>query len=105
MTEEELNARFAQMADAVGRVANAQLRFQEQLGDLAGVVRQVIARQDRHEQEMEEFRRRQEESDRRFERLQQQQAETDQRFNVLLQEIRFLVRQQQQPPQNEESEQ
>lgn len=62
MTDEELNARFAQMADAVGRVADtsarnaeasaqgfqrverAQLRFQEQLGDLAGVVRQVIAR-------------------------------------------------------------
>jgi len=88
MTDAELNARFAQMADAVGRVATAQLRFQEQLGDLAGVVRQVIARQDRHEQELAEFR--------------QRQAESDQRFNVLLEEVRFLIRQQQRPPQPED---
>lgn len=89
MTDEELNARFAQMADAVGRVAQAQLRFQEQLGDLAGVVRQVIARQDRHEQELAEFRQ-------ELAEFRQRQEESDQRFNVLLQEIRFLIRQQ--PP-------
>ncbi len=99
MTDEELNARFAQMADAVGRVAHAQLRFQEQLGDLAGVVRQVIARQDRHEQELAEFRRQHEQELAEFRR---RQEESDQRFNVLLQEIRFLIRQQQPPPPKED---
>ncbi len=99
MTDAELNARFAQMADAVGRVATAQLRFQEQLGDLAGVVRQVIARQDRHEQELMEFRQR---HDQELAEFRQRQAESDQRFNVLLEEIRYLIRQQQQPPQPED---
>ncbi len=108
MTDEELNDRFAQVADAVGRVAHAQLRFQEQLGDLAGVVRQVLARQDRHEQELAEFR--QEQADFRQElvefrqelvKFRQRQEESDQRFNILLQEIRFLIRQQQPPPEEE----
>ncbi len=32
MTDEELNERF-------GRLVDAQLRFQEQLGDMAGILR------------------------------------------------------------------
>ena len=100
MTDEELNARFAQMADAVGRVAGAQLRFQEQLGDLAGIIRQVIARQDRHEQELEEYRRKHEQE---LAQIRQRQAESDQRFDVLLQEIRFLIRQQQPPQEDAET--
>ena len=95
MTDEELNARFTQLADAVTRVAETQsrfqeqvarghVRFQEQLGDLAGFMRQMAERQDRHEQEIQA--------------LKQRQVESDERFNVLLQEIRFLIRQQQPPP-------
>lgn len=115
MTDEELNARFAQMADAVGRIAEAasrgdqhleeqmergfqrveaaQLRFQEQLGDIVRAFREKAEQQDRlleqHEQELQELR--------------QRQAESDQRFEILLQEIRFLNRRlEQQPPQDED---
>ncbi|MEN9222013.1 MAG: hypothetical protein Q6L60_15365 [Thermostichus sp. HHBFW_bins_43] len=84
MTDEELNERF-------GRLVDAQLRFQEQLGDMAGILRQVVQRvdqlaanQERHEQELQEFR--------------QRQAETDQRFNVLLEEVRYLIRRQEPEP-------
>ncbi len=81
MTDEELNARFGQLVDA-------QLHVQEQIGDLAGIMRQVIARQDRHEAELQDLR--------------QRQAESDQRFDILLQEIRYLIHQQQPPTQEEE---
>jgi len=95
MTDEELNVRF-------GLLVDAQLRFQSQLGDLARIFRerdqqkdQLIEKQDRliekHEQLIEKH-------EQELQALQQRQAESDERFNVLLQEIRFLIRQQQPPP-------
>lgn len=66
MTDEELDARFTQLADAVTRVAEhqiqfqeqisrGQIRFQEQVGELAGFMRQMAERQDRHEQILEQL--------------------------------------------------
>lgn len=72
MTDDELNDRF-------GRLVDAQLRFQEQLGDMATLMRQLIAQQ---------------------QASQQRHDETDQRFNILLEEIRYLSRQLR--PQSEE---
>jgi hypothetical protein len=80
MTNEELNDRFAQMADAVGHIADAQLGTQKQIGLLSDLMQRVIERQEQQEQEIREIHLRQEES--------------DQRFNILLEEIRFLIRQQ-----------
>ncbi len=81
MTDEELNAGF-------GLLVDAQVRFQSQLGDLARIFRERAQQQDllieKHEQEIQP--------------LQQRQAESDERFNMLLEEIRFLIRQQQPPP-------
>ncbi|NJK62708.1 MAG: hypothetical protein HC921_08530 [Synechococcaceae cyanobacterium SM2_3_1] len=65
MTDEELNDRF-------GRLVGAQLRFQDQLGDMAALMRQLMAQQQASEQRHDE---------------------TDQRFNILLQEIRYSTRQ------------
>ena len=71
MTDEQLNQRF-------GQLVNAQLRFQEQLGEMAGVVRLSLERHAEHERELAEIRQRQEEQ--------------DQRFDVLLEELRYLIR-------------
>ncbi|MFS8780645.1 hypothetical protein NW837_06970 [Synechococcus sp. R6-10] len=80
MTNEEIETRFVQLAEAVTRVANtvaqvtdAQLALQTLSGRLAEVVLEL-------RQEVRELR--------------QRQAESDQRFEVLLQEIRFLIRRQ-----------
>ncbi|NJM00572.1 MAG: hypothetical protein HC818_01230 [Synechococcaceae cyanobacterium RM1_1_27] len=125
MTDDE---RFDRLAGAIERVAvvsaesisnlsrrleESQLRFQEQLGDMAGIVRQVVQQQAvlqqqqeslQHQQEalqrqQEALQRQQEALQRQQETLQQQQegirqrqAEQDQRFDVLLQELRFIAR-------------
>lgn len=94
MTDEELNEKFSRLVDA-------QLRFQDQLGEMARLMREDRQEQARineafrqrhiqHDEEMERFRQRIDESNRRHE-------ENEQRFNVLLEEIRFLIRQQRPP--------
>ncbi|NJL98461.1 MAG: hypothetical protein HC924_06395 [Synechococcaceae cyanobacterium SM2_3_2] len=72
MTDEQLNQRF-------GQLVNAQLRFQEQLGEMGGIVRLSLERHAEHERELDAIR--------------QRQAEQDQRFDVLLEELRYLIRQ------------
>ena len=99
MTEEELNARFGQLVDA-------QLRFQSQLGDLARIFRDKTQQQDRlieqHERLIDQHEQLIEKHEQEIQALQQRQAESDERFNVLLQEIRFLIRQQQPPPESDQ---
>ncbi|ABD01645.1 hypothetical protein NW813_01315 [Synechococcus sp. R55.6] len=87
MTNEEIETRFVQLAEAVTRVANtvaqvtdAQLALQTLSGRLAEVVLEL-------RQEVRELRQ-------ELRELRQRQAESDQRFEVLLQEIRFLIRRQ-----------
>ncbi|NJK65076.1 MAG: hypothetical protein HC921_22305 [Synechococcaceae cyanobacterium SM2_3_1] len=94
MTDEELNDRFAQMADAVGKIADAQLGTQKQIGLLSDLMQHVIERQEQQEQEIQEIRQRQLHHDEEMEKFHQRQEESDQRFNILLEEIRFLIRQQ-----------
>ncbi len=85
------------------RLEKTQLRVQEQLGELAGIIREVIARQESHEQEMQAFRQKLAESDQRFEILLQElrtmRIESEQRFERVHQEIRSLI-DQQHPPQD-----
>lgn len=119
MTDEELNARFAQMADAIGRIADAtsqestrleaavervadasshgiqrleaaQFRFQEQLGDIVRAFREQAEQHDRAIAENQQ----------QIQELRLRQAESDERFEILLQEIRFLIRRQH-PPQED----
>ncbi len=108
MTEEELNARFGQLVDA-------QLQFQSQLGDLARIFREKTQQQDRlieqqdrlikqHERLIEQHEQLIEKHEQDIQAQQQRQAESDERFNVLLQEIRFLIRQQQPPPESDPSQ-
>jgi hypothetical protein len=80
MTNEEIEARFVQLAEAVTKVADtvtkvaeSQLALQALTGRMAEVVLEV----------RQEVRQ-----------LKQHQAESDQRFEVLLEEIRFLIRNQ-----------
>ncbi|MEN9221858.1 MAG: hypothetical protein Q6M04_05410 [Thermostichus sp. BF3_bins_97] len=91
MTDEELNQRFAQLAEAVSRVSEAstqgmdrlltgQLALQRLGGQLSEVVLEIRAEVAQLKQENANLR--------------QRQAETDARFNVLLEEIRFLIRRQ-----------
>ncbi|MEN9225863.1 MAG: hypothetical protein Q6L60_02660 [Thermostichus sp. HHBFW_bins_43] len=91
MTDEELNQRFAQLTEAVSRVAEAstqgmdrlltgQLALQRLGGQLSEVVLEIRAEVAQLKQENANLR--------------QRQAETDARFNVLLEEIRFLIRRQ-----------
>ncbi|NJK61750.1 MAG: hypothetical protein HC921_02845 [Synechococcaceae cyanobacterium SM2_3_1] len=112
MTDEELNARFAQMTDAVSRLAestddrvqelrendrllnnkfdrlvDAQLRFQDQLGEMARLMRE----------DREDRQRRQAEQERINEESRKRHEEHEQRFNILLEEIRFMNRQRQTP--------
>jgi hypothetical protein len=115
MTDEELNQRFAQLAEAVSRVAEAstqgierlserieavntasmrgmdrlltgQLALQQLCGQLSEVVLEIRAEVAQLKNENANLR--------------QRQAETDARFNVLLDEIRFLSRRQL-PPEEE----
>lgn len=109
MTDEELNARFSMLAAA-------QIRFQDQVSEIVQVFRERIEAQDRLvdviqaritviETQVEaiqaevtafqaEVNRIQAETERNRER----QDEADQRFNVLLEEVRYLIRQMGQPP-------
>lgn len=102
MTDEELNARFSMLAAA-------QIRFQDQVSEIVQVFRERIEAQDRLvdviqaritviETQVEamqaEVNRIQAETERNRER----QNEADQRFNVLLEEVRYLIRQMGQPP-------
>ena len=89
--QEQLEARQAQVENRQSQLERAQIRFQEQLGELAGYVRQAMERQDQRDRELEEYRRRHDEE---LEQIRQRQAESDQRFDVMLQEIRYLIRQQ-----------
>ncbi|MEN9222012.1 MAG: hypothetical protein Q6L60_15360 [Thermostichus sp. HHBFW_bins_43] len=91
MTDEELNERF-------GRLVDAQLRFQEQLGDMAGILRQVVQRVDQVAQRMDQVVANQERHEQELQEFRQRQAETDQRFNVLLEEVRYLIRRQEPEP-------
>ncbi|NJK62931.1 MAG: hypothetical protein HC921_09870 [Synechococcaceae cyanobacterium SM2_3_1] len=73
MTDQELNDKFARLVDA-------QLRFQDQLGEMARLMRED--REDRQRRQAEEERINQE--------FRQRMEENEQRFNVLLEEIRYL---------------
>ncbi len=84
MTDEEINQRFAQVLDA-------QLRFQGQLGDMARIFRDRIEAQDRA---IEVQDRTIERLDQAIEEIRQGRVEIDQRFTVLLEEFRYLIRQQ-----------
>ena len=86
--------RMDQVENRQGQLERAQIRFQEQLGELAAYARRSMERQDQHERELQEYRQRVEQHDRKMEEFRQRQAESDERFNVMLQEIRFLIRQQ-----------
>lgn len=85
MTDDQLNQRFGQLVDA-------QLRFQQQLGDMAGVVRDLAENQRQIIQQQEWMMERQEWMMQRQEQILHRLEESDQRFNVMLQEIRFLIR-------------
>ena len=104
MTDDE---RFDRLAGAIERVAvvsaesisnlsrrleESQLRFQEQLGDMAGIVRQVVQQQAVLQHQQEALQRQQEALQQQQEGIQQRQSEQDQRFDVLLQELRFIAR-------------
>jgi hypothetical protein len=109
MTNEDLNDNFARLASAIERVSEAstqglgeikenqrqfqnnqkklqlaQLGTQTQIGLLSDMMRQSWERMDQHEASMEQLRHR--------------QVEQDQRFDVLLDELRYLIRNQH-PPQ------
>ncbi len=78
MTNEEIESRFVQLADAVTKVADSQLAMQTLTGRMAEVVLEVRQEVREIQQEMRQ--------------LKERQAESDQRFEVLLEEIRFLIR-------------
>jgi chromosome segregation ATPase len=123
MTEEELNERFAQLAEAVSRVAEASTRGMERLserieqvnsvstrrmdrlltgqlalqrlgGQLSEVVLEIRAEVAQLKADREQNQIQQEQRAAEIAELRQRQAETDARFNVLLDEIRFLIRRQ-----------
>ncbi len=116
MTDEEINSRFAHMAEAVARLAESSdariqelrendrllsekmdrlvdgyLALQQNLGTTSELLRQVIRENQQWRAEQEE---RKAEQERINEEFRQKNAESDQRFNILLEEIRFLIRQQ-----------
>ncbi len=122
MTDEELNQRFAHLAEAVSRVAEAstqgierlserieavntasmrgidrlltgQLALQQLCGQLSEVVLEIRA-------EIAQLQTDHQQRASEIADLRQRQAETDARFNVLLDEIRFLSRRQL-PPEEE----
>ncbi len=94
MTDEELNEKF-------GRLVDAQLRFQDQLGDLARLMRED--REDRQRRWAEQERKWAEQERKWAEQelinaeSRQRHEENEQLFNILLEEIRFLIRQQHPP--------
>jgi len=123
MTKEELNERFAQLAEAVSRVAEASTRGMERLserieqvnsvstrrmdrlltgqlalqrlgGQLSEVVLEIRAEVAQLKADREQNQIQQEQRTAEIVELRQRQAETDARFNVLLDEIRFLIRRQ-----------
>ncbi len=98
MTEEELNERFAQLAEAVSRVSEASTRGMDRLltgqlalqrlgGQLSEVVLEIRA-------EVAQLKAERQQRAAEIAELRQRQAETDARFNILLDEIRFLIRRQ-----------
>lgn len=89
MTDAELNDKFDRLVDA-------QLRFQDQLGEMARLMRED--REDRQRRQAEQERR-WAEQERLNAESRKRHEEHEQRFNVLLEEIRFLIRQQH-PPEN-----
>ena len=60
MTDEELNARFTQLADAVTRVAETQIRFQEQVAERQARHEQILDRLTEAVEELRAANRRQE---------------------------------------------
>lgn len=89
MTDEQIRQNFEQLI-------KAQLRFQEQLGEMAGLLRGTMTTVDTLAKRVDDLAS-------GYERIQERQDETDRRFEVLLDEIRFLIRQQRPPedPTNE----
>ncbi|MCJ2541596.1 hypothetical protein [Thermostichus vulcanus] len=129
MTDEELNQRFAQLAEAVTRVAEAstqgierlserieaintasmrgmdrlltgQLALQQLCGQLSEVALEIRAEVAQLKANHAQIQIQQEQRASEITDLHQRQAETDARFNVLLDEIRFLIRRQL-PPEEE----
>ncbi len=105
MTKEELNERFAQLAEAVSRVSEASTRGMDRLltgqlalqrlgGQLSEVVLEIRAEVAQLKADREQNQIQQEQRTAEIVELRQRQAETDARFNVLLDEIRFLIRRQ-----------
>lgn len=112
MTDEELNQRFAHLADAISRVADAgssgmrdlkqtverlvdlQLTSQNQFGNLAQVVLALREEGRQMQQRQIQMEERQIQLEERQIQLEERQAESDQRFEIILQEIRYLIRHQ-----------
>ncbi|NJK61922.1 MAG: hypothetical protein HC921_03840 [Synechococcaceae cyanobacterium SM2_3_1] len=89
MTDDQIRQNFEQLI-------KAQLRFQDQLGEMAGLLRGTMATVDTLAKRVDVLAS-------GYERIQERQDETDRRFEVLLDEIRFLIHQQRPPedPANE----
>lgn len=97
----ETRADLAQLATTQSQMAQEQAELRQlvvqtridlaQFVEWAGIVTLAV----------EELREGQARHERLIERLDQRQAESDQRFEVLLEEIRFLIRQRQFPAQEE----
>ncbi|NJK64312.1 MAG: hypothetical protein HC921_17895 [Synechococcaceae cyanobacterium SM2_3_1] len=64
-------------------------------------LRQQQAENERRDAEIQQQRA---ENERRDQEFRQRQAETDQRFNILLEELRYLIRQQPPPPPEEDGD-
>jgi galactokinase len=88
---QELKENDRLIAEKLDRLVDGYLGLQQNLGTTSELLRQVIRENQRWRAEQEERRVEQERINDEF---RQKHAESDQRFNVLLEEIRFLIRQQ-----------